>query len=403
MAEQRYLINGKVYSPHDPALQEALARVYGTPARPRCLCVDGGVEMYVSKFQDFVIKRMPESGTEHTPTCPSFELPPSESGIGQLLGEAIINRGTEGVELRLAFPLTRYHGRSQACRSSAAREEVAVGRPQLSLRGLMHYLWEQAGFNRWYATMQGKRSYGVVRRFLLQACSDIETKGLRLRDRIFMPEPFVASQTAEIARRHRSALAPLASTDAPSRFNLMVAIGQVKALAPTTVGYKLVLRHLPDCPLFFEHSAAERAKRIFRDELVASATDRVRLVAGCLIHARDQHCCEIDALTLMITSLQWIPLDFVSQLDVVEKLVSEERTFLKPLRYDAPAPSRYPDFLLLDAGPRPVPVDIVSALASEAARCAKLEAIARRELKGWVWDMARDATPPELPPRAPTR
>src|SRR5437867_6269078 len=76
MEEQKYLINGKVYAAYDPGLQEALARVYGTPARPRCLCVDGGVEVYVSKFRDFVIKRMPESGTDHAPTCPSYELPP---------------------------------------------------------------------------------------------------------------------------------------------------------------------------------------------------------------------------------------------------------------------------------------------------------------------------------------
>jgi len=68
MEEQRFLINGEVYAPHDPGLQDALARVYDTPARPLCLCVDGGVEMYVSKFRDFVIKRMPESGTEHAPT-----------------------------------------------------------------------------------------------------------------------------------------------------------------------------------------------------------------------------------------------------------------------------------------------------------------------------------------------
>jgi hypothetical protein len=68
---QKYLINGKVYAADDPAFQEALARTYGTPVRPRCLCVAGSVEMYVSKFGDFVIKRMPDSGAEHEPTCPS--------------------------------------------------------------------------------------------------------------------------------------------------------------------------------------------------------------------------------------------------------------------------------------------------------------------------------------------
>src|ERR1700730_14691988 len=111
MEEQSYLINGRIFAAHNPGLQEALARIYGTPARPRCLCVDEGVEMYVSKFGDFVIKRMPETGAEHRPTCPSYELGASESGLGEVLGEAIIERGTDGVELRLAFPLTRRIGR----------------------------------------------------------------------------------------------------------------------------------------------------------------------------------------------------------------------------------------------------------------------------------------------------
>jgi hypothetical protein len=103
MDEQRYLINGRIFAADDPGLQEALARVHGTPARPRCLCVAEGVEMYVSKFSEFVIKRMPDTGAEHHPTCPSYELPASESGL-RSLGEAIIERSPEGVELRLNFP-----------------------------------------------------------------------------------------------------------------------------------------------------------------------------------------------------------------------------------------------------------------------------------------------------------
>jgi hypothetical protein len=74
------------------------------------LCIGEGVEIYVSKFRDFVIKRMPETGSQHRPTCPSYELPASESGLGEVLGETIIERGPDGVELRLHCPLTRSIG-----------------------------------------------------------------------------------------------------------------------------------------------------------------------------------------------------------------------------------------------------------------------------------------------------
>src|SRR6059036_3545119 len=128
MEEQKYFINGKVFAAHNPALQEALARVYATPARPRCLCISGGVEMYVSKFKEFVIKRMPETGGKHCPTCPSYELPASDSGFGQVLGEAIIERGPDVVELRLDFPLTRRIGHSAAVAEPQSPTDVSVVR-----------------------------------------------------------------------------------------------------------------------------------------------------------------------------------------------------------------------------------------------------------------------------------
>ena len=175
--------------------------------------------MYVSKFGDFVIKRMPETGAEHRPTCPSYELPASESGLGEVLGEAIIERGQEGVELRLDFPLTRRIGRSFAVADREPPAEVTVARKQLSLRGLLHYLWERAGFNRWYPRMQGKRSYWVLRKFLLQASEEVETKGLRLAERVFIPEQFSLDRAAEISQRHDEALSILLSPIRPALQN----------------------------------------------------------------------------------------------------------------------------------------------------------------------------------------
>lgn len=136
MDEQRYLIHGRVFSAHDPELQEALARIHGTPVRPRCLCVRGGVEMYVSKFRDFVIKRMPETGAKHRPTCPSYELPTSESGLGEVLGEAIIERAPDRVELRLDFPLIRRIGRGVDAAEPQLPGEVSVARK--TLRDSLH-------------------------------------------------------------------------------------------------------------------------------------------------------------------------------------------------------------------------------------------------------------------------
>ena len=403
MDEQRFLINGRIFAADDPGLQEALARVYGTPARPRCLCVDEGVEMYVSKFSEFVIKRMPETGAEHQPTCPSYELPPSDSGLGEVLGEAIIERGPEGVELRLNFPLTRRTGRSFAIADREPPVEITVARKQLSLRGLLHYLGERAGFNRWYPRTQGKRSYWVQRTFLLQACEEVETKGLRLAERVFLPESFSKDRAAEIARRRDEALSMLLSRGPGLHFKLMIAIGELKELRATTLGYELVLKHLPDCAFYLDREAGERTKRAFESELLAWSAGRVKLIAACLVRAKREHLYQIESLTLMMTSSQWIPLDHACEKDVVDKLVAEQRAFLKPLRYEAKHTGKFQNVLLLDAGEQPVALDVLSPFLTDQERAAKASAIAARNPKGWAWDTAQGMVMPELTPQAGRR
>jgi len=48
MDAQRLSIRGRILQSDELALQDALASIHETPERPRCLCVPGGVEMYVA-------------------------------------------------------------------------------------------------------------------------------------------------------------------------------------------------------------------------------------------------------------------------------------------------------------------------------------------------------------------
>lgn len=104
---QRFFIKGHILSADDPGLQSALACVYDTPERPRCLCVQGGVEMYVARHRLFLVKRMPDSAQRHHPSCPSYEPEFAQSGLGALIGESVIEHAPDSVELRVDFPLTR--------------------------------------------------------------------------------------------------------------------------------------------------------------------------------------------------------------------------------------------------------------------------------------------------------
>ena len=69
MEHQRFFVRGTTYACGDPGLQRALELVYGSSERPRCMCVQGGVPMYIARHgNDYIVKRMPDSGAQHHPT-----------------------------------------------------------------------------------------------------------------------------------------------------------------------------------------------------------------------------------------------------------------------------------------------------------------------------------------------
>src|ERR1700674_3814508 len=112
MDGQTYFIRDRAWNAADPQLQDALAQVYDTPERPRCMCVSGGVEMYVAKHGHYVVKRMPDTGSRHNTACNSFEPELGLSGLGELMGEAVIEHSPESLEVRLDFPLARTFGKA---------------------------------------------------------------------------------------------------------------------------------------------------------------------------------------------------------------------------------------------------------------------------------------------------
>jgi hypothetical protein len=70
--------------------------------------------MYIARYHQFCVKRLPDAGHRHHPSCPSYEQPPGQSGLGEVLGDAVIECGPDRVEVRLDFPLTRRPGRPVA-------------------------------------------------------------------------------------------------------------------------------------------------------------------------------------------------------------------------------------------------------------------------------------------------
>ena len=397
--DQKFLIQGRIYGGADAALQSALARVYGGSERPRCLCVPGGLEMYVARVGRYLVKRMPESGHLHDADCPSYEPEAGQSGLAELLGEAIVESSPGQTDLYLDFPLTRFPRRSFS-RNAAGEppSEVSAPRRGMTLRALLHLLWERAQFNRWTPAMKGRRSWAVVRRYILEAAQECRVKGMPLDGFLYVPEPFQIDQAEAIARRRRDELAKLHGVSDEGASPMMVVIGEFKAVEHSTYGRRIWIKHMPDCPLFIDEKAWLRAQRVFKGLIEAQEADpnaHLRLIMAALVHARAAFTFSIDAISLMLTSSEWIPVEGGSDAQLVATLVSEGRRFLKPLRYDAKASARYPSALLLDTGAAPTPLTVISPVLLDPRQVISVGAEMDSASDGWAWRISEGM--PSLP------
>jgi hypothetical protein len=386
MDGQRFSVAGASYDARDPRLQEVLARGGDGAERPRCLCMPDGVEMYVARHRVYVVKRMPGTGGQHHPQCPSYEPDAQQSGLGELMGEAIIETALGNIELRVDFPWVRIMGRGVAPGEPHDPGEVVVARRRMSLRALMHFLFERAGFNRWLPAMAGKRNQGVLCKHLLEAAAEMTVKGQPLAQRLYVPEPFSEASKAAAAQRRRDKLAILRPRDGQSP--LAVVLGEFKTCDATAFGRRVWIKHMPDAPLLIADRTWERARRTYATYLEVHDADagyRPHLVIAALIRAKREHIYEMDAMSLMLTSEHWIPVEGAHEIELIHALVEQQRRFIKPLRYDARNAAGFPNALLIDAGPEPVALHVVSAFADEKERAAKIEAVNRLASPTWVW------------------
>lgn len=395
MGRRCYAIGDQIIGADDPHLQTRLARLHGTAERPRCLCVPGGVEMYVAHYRHFQIKRMPDTGHRHHPGCPAYAPEATLSGLGGLLGEAVLEPVPGQIELRVDFPWMRRGGHRPAYAAPPHDvAEVQTRGRRMSLLALLHYLFERAGFNRWSPAMAGKRSQRVVQHYLMAAARDIRIKGIALSERLYVPEQFHPEHKADIAQRRRQQLASLhpVADERP----LALVVGEFKCCEPGGQGYRLWIKHMPDVPLQLPEATWHRLQRVFAplfDARDADSSVPVRLMVAALIYAKREHTYAVDAASLMLTTAQWIPVNGVHELPLLQCLVEQRRRFIKPLRYDArPAEAAaFAAALLLDAGDNPVPLHVLSPYMNKIEREAKEKA-----MKGaWWWSF--ESTMPSLP------
>lgn len=394
-----YLFGGTRLSSEDEGFADALAAAHADHLRPRCLCLVQGVEMYVARLagtnEGFIVKRMPGTGSRHAPDCASYEPPPEASGLGQVLGTAIKEDPATGeTALRLGFSMSKLGGRATVPAPGNPSDSVASDGSKLSLRGLLHYLWDQAELTRWQPGFAGKRSWGTVRKHLLLAAENKVARGEALRSRLYIPEPFSIEQRDALSARRIAQWSHAVAAPGKSQ-HLMLLIGEVKEIVPARYGYKAVIKHVPDQAFALDEQLYRRLGRRFDSQLALWASaDTVHMVVIATFGVSEAGIPTIGEMSLMPVTPQWLPIEDSFERQLVERLVADGRAFIKGLRYNLHRGQCLATATLTDTGEAGslmfvVPPGLEGLAVADGLTGANL----RGDAPIWVWQRASEAMP----------
>lgn len=396
-----YRFGQHTYSTDDSRWQDILAKAYEQKVRPACACVSGvDAQMYIARTNGrFLIKRMPGTGQRHALACDSYEAPEILSGVGEVMGTAIVEDIDSGnTTLKLGFALSRIPGRAPPEASDEPIDSVKSESSKLSLLSTLHYLWSETHFHRWSPKMEGKRSWTLVRHYLLAAAHKILIKNKVLSDLLYCPEHWSINAKDRIAESRRLLFQKVAGANHGKR-SLLMLIGEVKSFSPSRFGIELKIKHA-DIGFQMKEAVYQKLQKHFADTFAlweAHADEGAHLITIFTFGVNTALTPEVEEISLMLTTPSWIPVEGASDWVLVQKALEQKRYFVKGLRFNLSAKKPLASMVLTDVE-KACALFIQPANPPEFYSTELHELLSKDSMEYWIWDSAQAM--PTLP--APT-
>ena len=314
--------------PGDPAWRAVAHQAYVSREHMYCDCTRNGADapMHVAQGHGtYVVKRVPLTGAHHSAACKHYQEPDGISGRAYSAAAVRDELRAQKTYLSVDVSLS-----PRACRGFDDDSERDPAK--LSLRAFAHYLFEEAGLNRWSPRIFRKRSWSVVRRELLDAAAKMIVKRRALLDVLYIPEAFDANRRGEIKQRRNKRLRTLKLPEAR-----ILLIAEWERAERTPLGYFVTLAHMPDLPVLIEQKLWDRVTGQSLNRS-ASETGQVfdsahQLLVGTIGRTPDGGL-QLHAGTLITTTSEWLPVDHCDEHKLITDLVARRRRFTKCLSYD---------------------------------------------------------------------
>lgn len=310
----------------------------------RCMCLGTGDRLLAVRYYEttdsFGLARYPNTGETHQRDCRFYAPNSHKSGLSTYQKGVVDERPDGTVKVSLAIGMTM---KAPIPAVDAETELVSNGlrssQRSMQLLGLLHFLWDSAGLNVWWPAMRGKRTVRTVTYRLNEAAENILVGPSKLSEVLLTPAYSVSGRdalrniervSAAVSNRSRLiVIATMAAYKEEPRILRVSGFHGIPFLDVTAAMWKSAVRRFPSAV------AAWRSGQ------------QVMVIAQCEPNPQSK-VAHVVGLALMQVSSSWVPVESSYELVIADKLVAEERAFLKPLRYDAGQAAVHPDFILLD-------------------------------------------------------
>lgn len=327
----------------EPRLFEAAK---ASPGHGECLCTTPPQPLVIRlRAGRYHLAGWPDLGARHDTRCPFVKLAVTLTGKSGYAAGAITET-SDGTHIRLHQPLTVRSDQDTRDGAGTREPAEAPSRNTVSLLGLLHWLWEQAGLNQW-DHRAGGRGWPEVSAALTQAVSGCTVNGQPLDACLYVPVPFNPHARDRANAALDRFVSALGARLPGSRWRGLV-LGEVRGISPTPYGERITLRHAKT-PVFASAAVMDRARRAYRQAFAGSRPERSRQLVLLLVDRTARGYLVAVDLCAMLASRAYIPAESACEVQMADHLVAHGRDFVKPCRYDE-ADAVFPDFILTDVG-----------------------------------------------------
>jgi len=366
---------------------------------PKCGCVPSVdnplvIRRHQGSREYYGLARYPKKGHTHNPKCRFHAEKPELSGMQGYTTEVVeeLEDGSFKIKLELDRQV-RELGAPTGKDSSPARTGARRPRKRaMQLLGLLHFLFTQGRLNVWYPAMKGKRTWPVVARVLLDEADKIVCGSARLSEQLLVgikvdfgkksadTEVTEGQQPQELGGRGRENRIRIKEQNdkklsaAEANKQRLVAISMLSPYALVAESGQKPL------PAVLKVSPYEGLPYMKIDEDMWRLAEEHYPLAWSAWRRGDPVCAivrlqyfeepffpgarkmkkdwKVVDIALQSLSNTFIPVESSLENCVEKKLVEEERTFEKPLRFEAGEEEVFPDFILLDTAYAKYPMEV---------------------------------------------